>query len=80
MSFIPGMQSCISSIITPVFSVTWSSEIIIICWFDAHESFVVISVEFFFLSLLLMNMKFKVAAFIWKLFHDILDVFNVIFY
>ncbi len=27
-------QSCIFSIITPVFSVTWSSEIIIICWFD----------------------------------------------
>ncbi len=30
MSFISVMRSCIFSIITPVFSVTWSSEIIII--------------------------------------------------
>ncbi len=29
-------RSCIFSIITPVFSVTWSSEIIIICWFAAQ--------------------------------------------
>ncbi len=35
MSFISVMRSCIFSIITPVFSVTWSSEIIIICWFAA---------------------------------------------
>ncbi len=39
-------QSCIFSIITPVFSVTWSSEIIIICWFAAQETFlIIISVE-----------------------------------
>ncbi len=31
-------QSSIFSIITPVFSVTWSSEIIIICWFAAQET------------------------------------------
>ncbi len=36
------MRSCIFSIITPVFSVTWSSEIIIICWFDAQETFLII--------------------------------------
>ncbi len=29
-------QSCIFSIITPVFSVTWSSENILIYWFDAQ--------------------------------------------
>ncbi len=32
-------QSWIFSIITPVFSVTWSSEIILICWFAAQETF-----------------------------------------
>ncbi len=36
------MRSCISSIITPVFCVTWSSEIIIICWFAARETFLII--------------------------------------
>ncbi len=36
------MQSCIFIIITPVFSVTWSSEIIIIYWFAAHETFLII--------------------------------------
>ncbi len=36
------MRSCISSIITPVFSVTWSSEIIIIYWFTAQETFLII--------------------------------------
>ncbi len=35
-------QSCIFSIITPVFSVTWSSEIIIIYWFAAQETFLII--------------------------------------
>ncbi len=35
-------QSCIFSIITAVFSVTWSSEIIIICWFTAQETFLII--------------------------------------
>ncbi len=42
MSFISVMRSCIFSIITPVFSVTWSSEIIIICWFAAQETFLII--------------------------------------
>ncbi len=32
----------IFSIITPVFSVTWSSEIILICWFAAQETFLII--------------------------------------
>ncbi len=36
------MQRCIFSIITPVFSVTWSSEIILICWFTAQETFLII--------------------------------------
>ncbi len=40
------MQRCIFSIITAVFSVTWSSEIIIIYWFTAQETFLnIISVE-----------------------------------
>ncbi len=41
MSFISVMRSWIFSIITPVFSVTWSSEIILI-WFDAQETFLII--------------------------------------
>ncbi len=46
-------QSCIFSIITPVFSVTWSSEIIIICWFDQENfcylllSFIVIFINYY---------------------------------
>ncbi len=36
------MRSCIFIIITPVFSVTWSSEIIIIYWFTAQETFLII--------------------------------------
>ncbi len=36
------MQSWIFSIITPVFSITWSSEIIIIYWFAAQETFIII--------------------------------------
>ncbi len=36
------MRSCIFSIITPVFSVTWSSEIIIIYWFTAQETILII--------------------------------------
>ncbi len=42
MQFIPVMQSWIFSIITPVFSFTWSSEIILICWFAAQETFLII--------------------------------------
>ncbi len=39
LQFIPVMQSWIFSIITPVFSVTRSSNIIIlICWFAAQEN------------------------------------------
>ncbi len=36
------MRSCIFIIITPVFSVTWSSEIILICWFTVQETFLII--------------------------------------
>ncbi len=36
MYFISVMRSCIFFIITPVFSVTWSSEIILIWWVTAH--------------------------------------------
>ncbi len=36
------MRSCIFSIITAVFSVTWSSEIIIICWFIINVETVVL--------------------------------------
>ncbi len=43
------MRSCIISIITAVFSVTWSSEIIIIYWFTAQEIFLIaINVEISF--------------------------------
>ncbi len=35
-------QICIFSIITPVFSVTWCSEIILIWWFAAQETFLII--------------------------------------
>ncbi len=39
-------QSFIFSIITPVFSVTWSSEITTICWFAAQKTFLcIISVD-----------------------------------
>ncbi len=36
------MRSCIFSMITPVFSVTWSSEIILIYWFTDQETFLII--------------------------------------
>ncbi len=39
---IPVMRSWIFSIITPVFSVTWSSEIILIWWFAAQEICIII--------------------------------------
>jgi len=42
--FIPVTQSWILSIITPVFSVTSfsdPSEIILICWFAAHETCII---------------------------------------
>ncbi len=48
MSFIPVTQSCIFSIITPVFSVTWSSEIILICWFAQEAFMIIVNVENFF--------------------------------
>ncbi len=47
MYCISVMHICIFSIITPVFSVTWSSEIIIIYWFAAQETFlIIINVEY----------------------------------
>ncbi len=42
LSFISVMRSCIFSIISAGFSVTWSSEIILICWFTAQETFLII--------------------------------------
>ncbi len=44
MWFIAVMRSCIFSIITPVFSVTWSSEITLIFWFSVG-TFPLIKVE-----------------------------------
>ncbi len=44
MQFISVMRSCIFSIITAVFSVTWSSEIILIWWFAAQQT-IIINVE-----------------------------------
>ncbi len=70
-------QSCIFSIITPVFSVTWSSEIILIYWFAAQETFLIIinvenihifvqTVIHFIFQDSQMNRKFKRTAFIWN--------------
>ncbi len=42
MQIISVMRSWIFIIITPVFSVTWSSEIILIYWFAAKETFLII--------------------------------------
>ncbi len=39
---IPLKQGYILSIITTVFNVTWSLEIILICWFAAQEIFLII--------------------------------------
>ncbi len=52
MSFISVMRSCIFSIITPVFSVTWSSEIILIYWFAQEAFMIIVNVENFFFFLL----------------------------
>ncbi len=73
------MRSCISSIIPPVFSVTWSSEIIIICWIDAQETFLIsinaensCAASYFLWKLwyilffwILWWIKFKRTAFVW---------------
>ncbi len=66
-------QSCIFSIITPVFSVTWSSEIIQICWFAVQEVFLII--KFLKTVLLLHNFVetvlhciFRIVLFKWHLF------------
>ncbi len=93
MKFIPVMRSCIFSIITPVFSVTWSSEIIIICWFTAQETFlIIINVENgmllkYFVKIVifknsLMTKKFKRKAFIWiefvqSVLYDKKQTFNI---
>ncbi len=58
-------QICIFSIITPVFSVTWSSEIIIIYWFAAQETFlIIINVE-----------NSRAAQFVETVMHLIFSVF-----
>ncbi len=74
------MQSYIFSIITSVFSVTWSSEMIQICWFAAQETFIIINVEnsytayyfcqngdsIFYFILGILWCKKSNAAFIWN--------------
>ncbi len=70
-------QSWIFSIITPVSHDP--SEIILICWFDAHETCIIINVEkgcasfpFYFFQDSLINKKFKRTAFIWnKIYFEI---------
>ncbi len=79
--FISVMRSCIFSIITAVFSVTWSSEIIIIYWFTAQEHFWLLSMlktvvlHNIFVEIVMhcifqdsqMNRKIKRTAFIWNI-------------
>ncbi len=70
--FIPVMQSWILSIITPVFSVTWSSEIIVICLLKKHFLLlsmlkIVVLLQIFetwyiFFQDSLMNIKFKLIV------------------
>ncbi len=85
----------IFSIITPVFSVTWSSEIILIYWFAAQETFLIIinvknncaasyfcgNCDAFYFQDLHMNRKFKRTSFIWNriIFCNIINVFTVTF-
>ncbi len=70
-------QSWTLSIITPVFIVTWSSEIILICWFAAQETFLIIinvvllhvfveTVMHFIFQDYLMTKSFRRTAFIWN--------------
>ncbi len=60
-------QSWIFSIITPVFSVTWSSEIILIYWFAAQETFLLLSMLKAVVPLhISVDWKFKRTAFIWN--------------
>ncbi len=40
-------QICIFSIIAPVFSVTWSSDTILICWFTDQETFMIMKLVTF---------------------------------
>ncbi len=57
------MRSCIFSIIPPVFSVTWSSEIIIICGFAAQETFlIIIKVEKLWCTIFLWYTIYGVSA------------------
>ncbi len=53
-------QSWIFSIITPVFSVTWSSEIILICWFAAQETF-----------LIMISVKLRCCVSLWSVGDDL---------
>ncbi len=39
------MKNVIFSIVTPVFSLTWSSEIILIYWFAAQQTLIIIIVN-----------------------------------
>ncbi len=65
------MRSWIFSIITPVFSVTWSSEIIIIFWYAAQETFLInINVEISCAA------KFKEKKSYTWIIQDCLDLFS----
>ncbi len=63
-------ESCIFSIITPVFSVTWSSEIIIICWFAAQETFLIIII-------LNVESSFNCVMFLGNLYYSSIQMFEV---
>ncbi len=64
-------QSCIFSIITPVFSVTWSSEIIKICWFAAQLS-VINNGSFYYSCFLQLN---NYDLFLWWIKGNIINIF-----
>ncbi len=65
IQFIPVKQSWFFSIITPVFSVIWSSEIILICWFIVSvETVVLLNCFWKVILFYLMNSKLKRTAFI----------------
>ncbi len=78
------MRSCIFCIITPVFSVTRSSEIILICWFAVQETFLIIinavlhnifvETDTFYFQASQMNRKFRRTEFIWNRNHSTLEM------
>ncbi len=75
-------QSCISIIITPVFSVTWSSEIIIIYRLAAQETFqIIINVENSWATSYFYGNEYHQQSFIFninKLNYELQLFFNII--